>query len=72
MNLDYNLRGILHLFFRQKKKLVFTFFLLFIPGFFLIVNLQPYFQSNASILLKFGQNARLEVNLQNNQNFRPP
>lgn len=64
MDLEYNIRGILHLFFRQKKKLLITFFIIFVPGFLMTVNLDPYYETKSSILLKFGQNARLEVNLQ--------
>ncbi len=65
MDFEYNIRGILHLFFRQKKKLLLTFFIIFIPGFLMTLNLEPYYETKSSILLNFGQNARLEVNLQN-------
>lgn len=67
MNLEYNLRGIMHLFFRQKKKVLMAFFLIFVPGLLLTLRLEPYHETKSSILLKFGQNARPEVNLPGNQ-----
>jgi len=67
MTLEYNLRGILHLFFRQKIKLLITFFLIFVPGLMLILSLEPFHVTKSSILLKFGQNARPEVNLPGKQ-----
>ena len=71
MNLEYNLRGILHLFFRQKKKALIVFFLIFIPGLLLTISLEPYHETRSSILLKFGQNARTQVNLPGNQGGTP-
>jgi len=70
MNLDYNLRGLFHLFFRQKVKFLITMLLILVPSILMVLRLEPYYEKTSSILLKFGQNARLEVNLQNNQRFR--
>lgn len=67
MNLEYNIRGIMHLFFRQQVKLILAFLIVFIPGLFLTLGLEPFHETKSSILLKFGQNSRPEVTLAGNQ-----
>lgn len=71
MNLEYNLRGLLHLFFRQKTKFLITLALILIPAILLTLRIEPHYESKSSLLLKFGQNARLEVNLQGTQTYKP-
>lgn len=71
MDLEYNIRGILHLFFRQKKKLLIAFFVIFVPGLLMTLRLEPYHETKSSILLKFGQNARPEVILPGSQGAVP-
>lgn len=71
MDLEYNLRGFLHLFFKHKAALLLWALLVIVPGLFFVARLPVYYETKGSILLKFGENARPEINLQgHNQSVR--
>ncbi len=67
MNIEYNLRGILHAFFKHKKKFIIIFLLFLISGLYLLFNAVPVFESRGSMLVKFGQGARPEMNMPDNR-----
>jgi len=66
LDAEYNLRSILHIFFRRKFIFLLAFLVIFVPGLLYAFSIEPYYESKSSILLKFGQNARPEVNLSSN------
>ncbi len=71
MDFEYNIRGLLHLFFKQKNKFLLTFLIILTFGLVAVMNMEPYYETKSSLLLKFGENARLEVNLQGAQGYKP-
>ncbi|MCB9988475.1 MAG: hypothetical protein H6868_03965 [Rhodospirillales bacterium] len=66
MNIEYNIRGLLNALFRQKKKIILVFSLFFVLGFAVVLRIEPVYEARGSLLVKFGQGARPDVNLPGN------
>lgn len=64
IDMDYNLRSILHLSFRQKFSFLLVFLLITVPGYLFVLSLNPYYETRGSVLLNFGNNVRPELNLE--------
>jgi len=68
MDLEYNLRGLLHLFFRKIFVFLLALLAIGVPGYYFAENMTPTYETQSNILLKFGDSGRLEVNLQGGSN----
>lgn len=63
MGFEYNIRGILHAFFRQKYKIFFIFLLFAFLGAFIVTTSNDMYKAQGGMLVKFGEEARPDVNL---------
>ncbi len=67
MDIEYNMRGILHAFFRQKLKFVLFFVLFSLMGVYYVSKIVPVYSARGSLLVKFGQAGLPDVNLPGNR-----
>lgn len=61
--MEYNIRGVLHAFFRQKWKFIIIFGLFAFTGWHYISNANPVYQARGSFLIRFGESAKPGVNM---------
>lgn len=62
MRIETTLRGLLTIFFRQKKKFLAAFFLAILVGLAFIMLSVPIYMSTGSLLIKFGSSASFSIN----------
>src|SRR5258708_4203274 len=61
MRIEFTLRGLLTIFFRQKTKFLTAFVLVLLVGAGFAIFSTPFYESTGSLLVKFGSSARPEV-----------
>lgn len=62
MNIEYNMRGVLHAFFRHKTKILLIFMLFAAAGAAVVLTARPVYEARGSLLVKFGRGAVPDAN----------